>query len=151
MARQAGQAALTPEQVTDFEGRYQASLTEGYEANPPAERGESPPQRGKAKQSPARNLLDRLSRHQQAVLAFMYDFQVPFDNNQAERDLRMVKLKQKVSGCFRTADGARTFCAIRSYISTARKNGQDVLNVLRLAMLGRPSRPPGVQYSPTPG
>jgi len=151
MARQAGQTALTPEQVTDFEGRYQALLTEGYEANPPAERGESPPQRGKAKQSPARNLLDRLSRHQQAVLAFMYDFQVPFDNNQAERDLRMVKLKQKVSGCFRTADGARTFCAIRSYISTARKNGQDVLNVLRLAMLGRPFRPPGVQYIPTPG
>ncbi|MGB9873048.1 MAG: IS66 family transposase [Anaerolineae bacterium] len=148
MAQQAGQTSLTPEQIADFEGRYQALLAEGYQAHPPVDTGnEASKRRGKAKQGPARI---RLSRHQRAVLAFMYDFKVPFDNNQAERDLRMVKLKQKVSGCFRTLDGAKTFCTIRSYISTARKNGQSVLGALRLAILGRPFRPPGVQIQTTP-
>src|SRR5712692_721688 len=120
--------------------RYDAILTEGYVANPPA----PPPEkrtRGRPKQSPARNLLDRLSQGKWAVLRFLHDFAVPFDNNLAERDLRMIKVQQKVSGCFRTEVGVAMFCRIRSSLSTLRKQGMKLLSALDHTLAGHPVLP----------
>jgi transposase len=122
-----GQTHLAPEKMEDFEVRYQELLEAGLASNPPPERTGK---RGRPKQSKGKNLVDRLDKHREAVLRFMHDFRVPFDNNQAERDLRMVKVHQKISGCFRTKEGATAFCRIRGYISTLKKQGANVLLAL---------------------
>jgi transposase len=79
-----------------------------------------------------------LHSQRQQVLGLMYDFAVPFDNNQAERDIRMMKLKQKISGSFRSSHGAKIFCRIRGYLSTLRKQGHSVLDALFALFSGQP-------------
>lgn len=128
-ARAAGATHLAAGQRADLLARYTALLAQGVAANPlPPAHG--PPRRGRRKQHPARNLLDRLFTHQHEALAFLDDFAVPFDNNQAERDLRMLKVQQKISGCFRSDAGARAFCRTRGILSTLAKQGTALLATL---------------------
>ncbi|MFK8184393.1 MAG: IS66 family transposase [Phormidesmis sp.] len=141
-AKAQGKSALSAAVIAAFECQYQALIADGFEANPPPPVDENAPKKkGRVKQSPPKNLLDRLDLHDTAVLAFMYDFRVPFDNNQAERDVRMMKLKQKISGCFRALAGGQQFCRIRGYISTLRKQGIAVLDALSRIFAGDPVMP----------
>jgi len=139
-AKAAGLTQLEPQEVAQWKARYGAVLHQGWQANP-ADPPAAVAKRGRPKQSPARNLLARLSTHQDAVLRFLDNFCVPFDNSQAERDIRMLKVQQKISGGFRSLAGAQAFCRIRGYLSTLRKQGTPVLTALELALAGHPVSP----------
>lgn len=134
---------VSPAHLAACTRRYDEVVQAGFAANPPpppAPDG-TPKKRGRSKQPPPVNLLIRLRDFKASVLMFMSDFRVPFDNNQGERDIRMVKVKQKVSGGFRTLEGAKSFGRIRGYISTARKNAKNVFQAIREAFDGHPFIP----------
>jgi transposase len=138
-ARAAGACRVDDTVRAQLHARYQRLLADGCAANPlPLATGR---RRGRVRRSPASRLLVRLDTYQEQVLRCLDDLRVPFDNNQAERDLRMVRLQQKISGCWRTLAGAEAFLALRSYISTARKQGHNPLVALRLLFVGRPWLP----------
>lgn len=138
-ARQQGQRQLDTAARDALVARYDALLAAGLAANPPPDR--NPRRRGRIAQSPARNLLARLLLGKAQVLAFLDDLRIPFDNNQAERDLRMLKVQQKVSGSFRSARGATAFARLRGYLSTLRKQGHALLAALEALFAGQPLYP----------
>ena len=125
---------------TSFAKRYQALLRQGRAANP-IRPSTGPPRRGRRKQTKPQNLLVRLTLHHQSALAFLDDFQIPFTNNLSEQDLRMMKIQQKISGAFRTLQGAQIFARIRSYVSTARKHQRNVFQDIVQLFAGHPFMP----------
>lgn len=132
--------SLSHFQVRTFRKRYQQIIEQACCQNPlqPSLLGHK---RGPAKKTKPRNLLERLDKHRSEVQAFLTDFNVPFDNNLAERDIRMIKVQQKISGLFRSEEGANAFCRIRSYISTARKNALGALDAIQRIFTGNPFVP----------
>ena len=135
-------SSLSYQQMTVFEERYSQIIAAGMEENPSMPLSEPIAKRGRKKQSKAKNLLDRCQKYRNEILLFMNDFTIPFSNNQAERDIRMVKLQQKISGTFRSEDGAANFCRVRGYISTVKKYDIPVLNSLVRTFKGEPFFPP---------
>ncbi len=138
-ARLRGEDRVGAAERSTFLTRYEALLAAGLAANPPPLR--RPRQRGRLKQSPALNLLERLSFGQREVLAFLDDFTIPFDNNQAEQDLRMLKVQQKIAGSFRADSGSEAFARIRGYLSSMRKQGVALLVALQSVFSGQPLYP----------
>jgi transposase len=137
-ARAGGLVAVPARAKADFLRRYATILADGARANPPpAPTGK----RGRPKRGKAGSLVDRLRTHQAETLAFLDDFTVPFDNNQAERDIRMTKVRQKISGGFRTTTGADRFSRIRGYISTLRKQGIPIFAAITSTLTGAPPMP----------
>jgi transposase len=134
-AKAGGHTELPADRLAGFGARYDALIVEGQGLNPPPPRTGK---RGRPKLGPAGSLLRRLHDYRDDVLRFAVDFTVPFDNNQAERDIRMVKIQQKISGGWRSENGARAFLAVRSYLSTARKHHRAGLDVLRDLFTGNP-------------
>jgi transposase len=143
-AKKQGATKLSDEQRSRFTARYDRIVKRAARLNPPhvAEKADALSKRYKVvrvkRRDPAPPLIHRLQTRREQVLRFMTDFRVPFDNNARERDIRMVKLQQKISGCFRTPEGAVDFCRIRSYLSSARKQGHSPLAALERVFAGKP-------------
>jgi transposase len=127
------QGPLDPSQFRSVLARFRRLVGQGRQLHPK--------QVGRGKQSKAANLLDRLEEREESYLAFLWNPAVPFTNNQAEQDIRMMKVRQKISGGFRSLAGGRVFARIRSYLSTCRKQGHNLWEALQRAVQGRPFLP----------
>jgi len=138
----AGLTALTEAALGELHASYRSVIALGYEENPGLAEGAA----RRIKRTKAQNLLLRLDEREDEALRFAHDFRVPFTNNLCEQDIRMVKLQQKISGCWRTEQGAERYLRVRSYISTARKQGQRPLTVLAQLTAGQAWLP-----APAPG
>lgn len=129
---------LSARELNKLQDRYFEILQEGYQQNP-----EPPPKakgkRGRTARGKALNLLDRFRDHSEAVMAFVLDPGVPFDNNHAERDLRMMKIRQKISGCFRALDLPEAFARLRSVVATAAKHSVSALRAIEVLFESNPS------------
>lgn len=140
-ARANGEAQLSEQRQSEWLRRYDQLVKKAVKINPPAAQSKDDcgdVAKKRSAQSLPGSLVNRLRGRRDDSLRFMTDLTVPFDNNGSERDLRMIKLEQKISGCFRTADGARNFCRVRSYLSTARKQGYALLCALERVLDGKP-------------
>ncbi len=119
-----------------YRKKYRAILKKGEEESPPPDEKDRKGRRGRIPKTKSRNLLERLTDFEKETLRFMDDANVPFTNNQGENDIRMTKVHQKISGCFRSMKGAEIFCRIRSYLSTCRKNDMSATEALTLLFKG---------------
>ena len=119
-----------------YRHKYRAILKKAEAECPPPDEIQREGKRGRMKRSKARNLLERLRDFENDVLRFLDNKIVPFTNNLGENDIRMTKVQQKISGCFRSMDGAKIFCRVRSYLSTCRKQGMNSSNALDILFRG---------------
>src|SRR5215204_2064059 len=144
-AREGGKEALGSRRRREFLRKYDEVIMKARELYGALRRKRGRSKKPKAVESvtraAGRKLACRLSERREEISLFMQDFTVPFDNNQSERDLRMMKVKQKISGCFRTQTGAEEFCRLRSYVSTMKKQGRGVMETIRSLLIGAPIMP----------
>jgi transposase len=134
-AKEANKASLTAGQISYWSGKYDKLIKAGWQQHPPPLKQKG--KRGTVKQTKTQNLLQRFGDYKESILAFARDFTVPFSNNLAEQAIRMMKVKQKISGCFRSEQGAKNFAVIRSYISTMQKQGKAILDALEFPITGK--------------
>ena len=127
---------LGADESEKYRHRYRVILQNAEAESPPPDETNRKGKRGRVKRTKARNLLERLRKYEDDVLRFMDNKNVPFTNNLAENDIRMTKVQQKISGCFRSLEGARIFCRIRSYLSICRKQGVNLRQALKMLFRG---------------
>lgn len=137
-AKAQGETTLPPDQRAGIDQHYQQLVAQALAATAPPPQGWPKGKRGRVKKTKARNLVERFDQQRSQILAFVADFAVPFDNNLVERDIRMVKVQQKISGCFRSWSGAQAACRLRSYLSTMTKQGHQAFALLTSLFSGHP-------------